>query len=376
MYTLSEQQIDFILCDIKSRGVEMEDLQVSLLDHVCCIIECELEPDGDFESFYRKTIPKFFKKELREIEEETLLLLTFKNYYAMRKTMNITGAISTVALIFGSFFKFMFWPGGNIMLLLGFIIACLIFMPLVFTLKARELKSSRDKIVLAVGIVFGFFISITTLFKVMHWFYGNAMLLISLGILFFIFIPVYFFLGIRDPEAKANTTTSSMIFMVAGGVLLTFFSIKLPLRVTINTMHTYVRSEMLLEAMQKRSGDLLKSSPVSTEINDDCRQIKELILQDEIGQKSIPKDFEERGVHFKDGILSDEFSDENGIGQKLISNLQAAVNKYNSSTSNNKIPVAHSILDINPNQIVQYSNFLLLNNIVQVQMNLVMAKSN
>src|ERR1051325_2086139 len=96
MYTLNEQQIDFILRDIKSRGVEMEDLQVSLLDHICCIIECELEPDGDFESFYRKIIPKFFKKELREIEEETILLLTFKNYYSMRKTMMITGTASVV----------------------------------------------------------------------------------------------------------------------------------------------------------------------------------------------------------------------------------------------------------------------------------------
>ena len=62
MYALSEKQIDFILNDIKIRGVEMEDLQLNLLDHVCCIIECEFEPEGDFEDFYHKTISKFFKK--------------------------------------------------------------------------------------------------------------------------------------------------------------------------------------------------------------------------------------------------------------------------------------------------------------------------
>ena len=43
MYALSDQQIDFILNDIKIRGVETEDLQLNLLDHICCIIECELE---------------------------------------------------------------------------------------------------------------------------------------------------------------------------------------------------------------------------------------------------------------------------------------------------------------------------------------------
>jgi hypothetical protein len=76
MYTLTDEQIDFILTDIKQRGVEMEDLQLNLLDHICCIIEQDLSPGSDFESFYRKTIPRFFKKELREIEEETLYLLT------------------------------------------------------------------------------------------------------------------------------------------------------------------------------------------------------------------------------------------------------------------------------------------------------------
>ncbi len=63
MYILSEQQIDFILNDIKIRGVEMEDLQLNLLDHICCIVEYELEPGGNFEHFYQKTIPRFFKKD-------------------------------------------------------------------------------------------------------------------------------------------------------------------------------------------------------------------------------------------------------------------------------------------------------------------------
>jgi len=91
MYTLSEQQIDFILNDIKSRGVVMEDLQLNLLDHICCIVENELNLDDDFDQFYQDIIPRFFKKELKEIEEETILLLTFKNYYTMKKIMLISG---------------------------------------------------------------------------------------------------------------------------------------------------------------------------------------------------------------------------------------------------------------------------------------------
>ena len=79
MYCLNEKQIDFILDDIRRNGVELEDLQSNLLDHICCIIEQELEENGDFEQFYFSTIKKFYKNELREIEEETISLLNFKN---------------------------------------------------------------------------------------------------------------------------------------------------------------------------------------------------------------------------------------------------------------------------------------------------------
>jgi hypothetical protein len=78
MYCLSEDQIDFIHRDIRRHGIHIESLQQSLLDHICILIEQNLEPDGDFYAFYKQTIPSFYKQELREIEEETLFLLKHK----------------------------------------------------------------------------------------------------------------------------------------------------------------------------------------------------------------------------------------------------------------------------------------------------------
>mgnify|MGYP006313805075 CR=1 FL=1 len=69
MYCLSPQQIDYILNDIRARGVKLESLQLNLLDHVCCIVEQNLEADGNFEEFYNATIKTFYKDELREIEQ-------------------------------------------------------------------------------------------------------------------------------------------------------------------------------------------------------------------------------------------------------------------------------------------------------------------
>jgi len=79
MYSLSDQQIDFILDDLSNRGITIESLRQSLLDHVCILIEEHLPEKGDFEAFYSAVIKDFYKQELREIEEETVFLLYSKN---------------------------------------------------------------------------------------------------------------------------------------------------------------------------------------------------------------------------------------------------------------------------------------------------------
>ena len=377
MYILSQQQIDFILSDIKSRGIEMEDLQVSLLDHICCLIESELEPDGDFESFYRKIIPRFFKKELREIEEETILLLTFKNYYAMKKTMITTGTISVVSMIFGSFFKIMHLPGANVMLLLGIALASLIFMPLMFILRTRETNSSRDKIVLGAGVIFGMLVSISTLFKVFHWPGANMMWFVSLGILFFVYIPVYFFTGIRNPETKFNTITSTVLLMLAGGLLFTLTNIRPSKQVVMNHLDAYVQHQELLKRMQANISDSTTTNSFYTEINSYCEKIKSLILQSEIGMNSVPVNYDgpENAIFFNERDLGEEFYDngngESGEGVRLVSKLKNVIEKFNSIHSKdqkNIIPIVHSVLNVTPDHIRVYSNLEVLNGMTQIQM--------
>src|SRR6478672_6381261 len=159
MYHLSDQQIDYIFDDISARGVEMESLQQNLLDHVCCIIENDLEENGDFESFYKKTIKTFYKDALWEIEEETLLLLTYKNYYVMKKVMIYSGTISAAAMISGILFKFMHWPGASALILLGIVSSSLIFLPLLFILKSKEKQSIKDKLIIGLGTLSGILMS-------------------------------------------------------------------------------------------------------------------------------------------------------------------------------------------------------------------------
>jgi hypothetical protein len=78
MYTLSDTEVDFILDDIRRHGIGIEDLQQNLLDHICILIEQNLEENGDFGQYYTTVISSFYRQEMREIEAETIFLLTHK----------------------------------------------------------------------------------------------------------------------------------------------------------------------------------------------------------------------------------------------------------------------------------------------------------
>lgn len=220
MYILSDQQVDYILNDIKVRGVEMEDLQLNLLDHVCCIIEYELEPGGNFESFYQKIIPRFFKRELKEIQEETTLLLTFKHYYAMKRTMNTVGIIASIGIVLGAIFRFQHWPGANVMLLLGVILISFVFLPLMFTLKLRESTEKRDKTILIIGCIVSVLFVISASFKLMFWPGANILMGSSILLLLFVFVPVYLLTGIRNPITKVNTIVNAVLIIAGSGLLM------------------------------------------------------------------------------------------------------------------------------------------------------------
>lgn len=226
MYRITDAQIDYMLHDISARGIELEDLRQDILDHVCCIIEQELEASGDFEPIYRRTIERFYKKELREIEEETILLLTFKNYYTMKKVMIGCGAASVLFFVLGSFMKIFHLPGAAITLVLGVFVTCFIFMPLLLILKIKESDNTRDKVLISVGVFIGILYCLSAIFKVQHWPGANVMTMVTLGLSFFIFIPVYFFTGIRKPETRVNTIVSTVILVAVTTMQFTLVSLK------------------------------------------------------------------------------------------------------------------------------------------------------
>lgn len=373
MYSLTDKQIDFILNDISARGVETEDLQYNLLDHICCIIENELEENGDFAQFYNQTIPRFYKKELKELEDETQLLLTFKNYYTMKKLMIISGAFATTTFVFGSFFKIMHWPGASALFFLGMITGCLIFLPLVFTLKARESKSIQNKLIAGVGTLDAILFCLSSLFKVFHWPGANIIWLITLAVLFFLFIPLYFFYGIRNPETKVNTIVTSVMLVMIGGSLFLLTGLR-GRTVSENDAYVYIQTQELTKNIQNSLLRLPDSQnkKVLLEINGKCELLKGILMTEEIGMPQMPSNYNEQGqFSFHEHNVRNSFF-KNPVAVKALNDLKEEVKKYNSSVTeaSMKIDEEHSAIGVTEEKYNYTTNFWMLNSFSVIQMQL------
>lgn len=138
---LTPAQIDFIRQDIHERGITMEGLVDSLIDHICCAIENDVKQD--FAEAYEAALSSFGENGLKRIEEETLLLLTIKKKIIMKRTMFVLGYIAAFLSTTGLLFKLQHWPGAAVMLTLGIALLNFGFLPMYFMDRyKRSVKST------------------------------------------------------------------------------------------------------------------------------------------------------------------------------------------------------------------------------------------
>lgn len=333
MYCISEAQIDFILDDIRARGIGMVSLQQDLLDHICCVIEQDLEEGGNFESFYWSIIPKFYKTELKEIEEETVHLLTNKNYYIMKKVMIGSGTFSAGLLSLGILFKIMHWPGAAMILFLGIVTLSFIFLPLLFALRIKEKEKASEKAIIGVGMLVAILISMGILFKMMQWPFANILLSLALGIMVFIFIPVYFFSGIKNPVTKVNTIVST-ILMVSGCALV-FTLVRMPFatrKLYVDNTAYFFRNEQLVKSQQRQVSFLVEGKretyAQSDSIYRTCETLKAFLLEKETGYTVLDSDFADKQALIGDTYVDNYLAgDANTSG--LITSLHQQLKSYN-----------------------------------------------
>jgi hypothetical protein len=144
-----------------------------------------------------------------------------------KNRVGITGAVGASVLNLGITFKFMHWPGANVMLILGLSSFALLFIPLLLRKKLKEGTSERNTLMNTLGASGLTLFSLGILFKIMHWPGASVMLLMSVLFLF----PGYFLMYLTDrsiePESKTRYLRKAFISVIIGCVVASFILVAL-----------------------------------------------------------------------------------------------------------------------------------------------------
>ncbi|MCU0437388.1 MAG: hypothetical protein MUC49_05690 [Raineya sp.] len=268
MYKISNEEVDFILNDIKAQGIQIEDLQYNLLDHICCIIENEMPENENFYNFYQKIIPTFFNTNLKEIQTETRQLLDFKYYTIIQKLLKISGLIAVLMIIAGLFSRVLEWEQANIIISLGAWLFGLVFIPLMIVLKFKDEDSVQDKWILSFGFFLALLASVGIGFKLMHFPYANALIQSSSILFLCIYLPLYYILRAKKAELKFNTTIHAILMMVFGGMLFSLSNSKEKDVLTQDIQASCIQLEQTCQSIQQTNQYLYKKLQNNPEIQD------------------------------------------------------------------------------------------------------------
>ena len=345
MYTLSDKQIEFIIDDIRRRGIEMEDLQSNLLDHICCIMENELEETGDFEQCYESVIIRFYNDDLEELEEETKSLLTFKNYYKMKKIMISSGVFASVFMAIGIVFKFLHAPGASACIGLSVILFSLVFLPLLLTLRIKERKEIKDRVIVIAGILSGIMLSLGVWFKIMHWPGANMLGLVSILTIIFLYAPIYFFTNIRRTENKEQVIVTSLVILMSCGLFLTLVrSNSAQQRIQAKLTQDYYQQELLVQHERELSSldSGLALVNESHEIDNLCMRMKQFILRTEIGENDLPTDYPQRNLLIGETFIRAAIADD-ALAQQDWNTLLKSLEEYNQKLLPSMVPLAGNL---------------------------------
>lgn len=137
----------------------------------------------------------------------------------MKKTLKITGLLSASLTILGAIFKTYHWPGAAACYVIGAALFSLIFLPLLIILKFRDDESKKEKIVFSFGLLLWSAACLGVLFKLMSWPGANMMFRGSVTLFIFLYVPLYYVIGIRKPEKKFNVLVNTVLMMACGCML-------------------------------------------------------------------------------------------------------------------------------------------------------------
>lgn len=192
---LTADQVEVVRQVVESSGIEIGTLKDDLLDHLCCVIECEMNQGKLFDTSLNEAIRQLAPEGLKQIERETVFLLNSNKILVMKRIMFFIGFVGAFTLTMGTTFKWLHWPSGDELFMGGFLTLTLLYAPLIAidSYKVPLSRALSQKLKIAIGLLSVLSIGIGALLKVSGLFGGDFLLLGGSVVFAIGFLPFHFF---------------------------------------------------------------------------------------------------------------------------------------------------------------------------------------
>ncbi len=192
---LTQAQVEQVNEFVASQGIQLKSLREDIVDHICCVIEYQLDKDTPFNTALQQAANDLAPDGLHTIERKTIFLLNSKRILLLKRVTYGIGFIGAAALTIGITMKLLNYPGANTPFTIGFLVLLLIFVPLsaIDKYKVMIAKALSERLKLILGTLSAIIIGSSGLFKVLHLQGAEMLLMLGSFILLIGFLPFLFF---------------------------------------------------------------------------------------------------------------------------------------------------------------------------------------
>lgn len=198
MTVFNRSHVTLIEQRIKLSGLTNPQLIEDMVDHYCCLVEEEMDKGVPFEEAYKRAWNCISPNGLVEIEHELFLMLNFNKHIQMKKLMYLAGFMTAMFIASGFLFRILHWPGAMAINFLGYaflFITCVMIVVSRFFQKKPSTRSEQVRIY--AGNLTALFISVGSMFKTFSFPGANIMLLIGFIMLILVYLPAFFYHAYR-----------------------------------------------------------------------------------------------------------------------------------------------------------------------------------
>ena len=156
----------------------------------------------------------------------------------MKKSVYIAGISCAILMLFGCIFKIMHWPGASIMIVSSVFLFCFWFLPAGLMNSYNSLPIKKMKTLHIISFIVFSVCMMSVLFKVMHWPGAGFLLLPGVLLPFLVFLPVYLY-HTREEEKAGN---KNFFGLVIGLTFVAVFGVLLAMSVSKQVIHGAVMS--------------------------------------------------------------------------------------------------------------------------------------